>query len=248
MRTRNNNCRLMINCLLLIITFNARSQNNRQCLMDVIKFEEQTGTRNDSAGQQKNIYTNYTVKATNWDDETTISNVKMYKKGTDLHFFSEQASIYMDAKEVLVVMPYQKMLVINSNSKELNSYKVSNDFFETRKAFLDSCIVVKCEKNSGGNNILVLKAGSYSPDESIKISGMTYEYNTTSKKILSVKVNYTNEYKLKQLAVFYNEFNVNSTYKFPSFRSQFIDKKGNLKEKYSSYEIVDNREKKNKSH
>jgi len=238
----------MLALALVIATLHAGAQDKKECLADVLRLEGLAAMRNDSTLNEKNLYFNYVVKATNWDDEATTSDVKVYKKGSDMHFFSEQASIYMDENEVLVVMPYQKMLVLNSNNKALQSYKVSDDFFETRKTFLDCCLVVKCGQNENNNMVLALKAGRYSPDESIKISSMVYEYNLTEKKIISVKVNYTSDYKLKQLAVFYKDFTMNSTYKFPALKSQFIDKKGNVKEPYRSYELVDNRDKKNKSH
>jgi hypothetical protein len=222
------------------------SQDNKACLKDVIRFEETNNLRNDTALERKNIFMSYGVKVTNWDNAATLSNVKVYKLGDNMHFFSEQANIYRDEKEVVIVMPTQKLLIINSTTKEMNSYHLNDDFFEMRKAFLDSCDVVKCEAK-GANMLLSLKVNPKKVAANIKIADMTYEYNVEQKKILSVKINYMKDYKIKQLVMTYKDFSAVSTYKFAPLRKYVMDKHGKLLDRYRDYEVVDNRENGNKS-
>ena len=138
---------VLISFSLTLLCCTAFSQD-KLCLDEVRKYEEFYNPGNDDAVGQKNIYFNYTVRATNWENETTISNVKMHKQGNKMHFFSEQANIYIDDKEVLVVMPVQKVIVVNSAVKGVTDRKLGDNFYEMRKTFMDSCQVIKCENKS----------------------------------------------------------------------------------------------------
>ena len=174
------------------------AQNNKKCLEEVMALEELNNFRKDTAIDNKNIYMSYTVKATNWEDETTVSNVKLYKAENYMNFFSDQASIFMDEKEVFIIVPSQKLIIISSNSKELSNRKLNDEFFEMRRAFLDSAKVISCDTRNKVN-VVVLKVDEKKVDERIKISQITYEYSSEEKKIKSTKVIYDEDYKIKQL-------------------------------------------------
>jgi hypothetical protein len=194
-----------------------------------------------------NIHLSYNIKVTNWDDHVTVSNVSLHKKGTNMHFLSEQANIYMDEKEIVVVVPSQKMLFINAAAQEINSHRISDEFFEMRRAFLDCCIVVKCESKTPESKILVLRVDPKKVDENVHIKSMTYNYNPVAEVINSVKINYDEEYKVKQLVITYKELNTESNYKFSPAKDYIVDWRGHIRDKYRSYEIVDNRDQKTKS-
>jgi len=197
----------------------------------------------DSLMLTKNIYLSYTVKVTDWDDESTISNVKFHKQGNESRFFSEQVNMYTNEKEMLVEMPGQRIIAVNNalSGERKNGGYVSE---EVRKDFLDSCEVVRCEATGKTTKILVLKVKAKQKQKGILITEMRYEYDTELKKIVSVKTYYDPDYKLKTMQVLYREYNTESTYKFSSFKNQFFDKKGELTEKYKDYELVDSRDKK----
>ena len=61
------------------------------------------------------------------DAQVTVSNAKIYKNDDYMHFFSEQASIYQDPTEVVMIMPQQRMAIINSTTKELNNTKINGN-------------------------------------------------------------------------------------------------------------------------
>jgi hypothetical protein len=231
---------IFFTCLFELASNSLFAQNNTICLEEVIALEELNSFRKDTAIDRKNIYMSYTIKATNWDDETSVSNVKLYRKGNYTHFFSEQATIYVDDKEALIIVPSQKLIILNSISKELNSRKLSDEFYDMRQDFLESCELVSCE-TTNKIKTLVLKVDNTKVDESIKIRRMTYSYNNDEKKITSIKMNYDEDYKLKQFQILYKDLSLTSAYKFFSAKSLVMDKNGNLNAKYKDYELMDNR-------
>src|SRR6478736_5499859 len=93
--------------------FNANAQKNRECLDQVLEFEKHNNIEYDSL-KDNNIYMNYVVKSTSWDNDVSISNVKVHKLGEQMHFFSEQANVYKSDQEVYIVMPIQKILIVNT--------------------------------------------------------------------------------------------------------------------------------------
>jgi len=220
------------------------SQEANRCLEQVRKYEEFYNT-NDSISGDKNIYFSYTVRATNWDNETTVSNVKLHKQGSKMHFFSEQANIYIDEKDVLVIMPVQKVIVVNSAVKGVTDHKLGDNFYKIRKEFMDSCLVVKCENKTKNVKVLVLKVDPKKNKLNLMIDEITYEFDTEAKRILSVKIDYKEDYQIKQLIMNYKEFTTESSYTYASVKHSVLDKKGNLLSTFKDYELVDNRDKEN---
>jgi len=102
--------------------------------------------------------------------------------------------------------------------------------------------VVKCELMSPEKKVLTLKVNSRNKDKSIKIVTMVYEFNPILKKVESVKVNYNEDYKLRQLIMTFNELDYSSTYHFENLKNVFVDSKGETTAKYHDYELVDNRD------
>jgi hypothetical protein len=224
-----------------------QAQADRKCIEEILLFEDSNNLRNDSTVKNKNIYISYMVKVTDWEDMVTVSNVKIYKDENNMHFFSEQANLIQDQKEVLIVLPSQRILILNSTDKKLNNQRLNQEFFAIRKEFLDSCEVVKCENRDENNKVAVLKIRPEKTSPAIKIRTITYEYNTSEKKITSVTVDYTADYRIKQLYMNYKDMSLASTYSFMPLKSYYMDKKGNVLPKYKDYELVDNRDKKVKS-
>jgi len=219
-------------------------QNNNICIQEVLDYENRSGNLNDTALATKNVFLSYTVKVTDWDDESTISNVKIYKMGAETRFFSEQVNMYTNEREVIVEIPDQKVIAINNTLPDAGSKQKADEFQELRKEFLDSCQVVSCESIGKNTKVLVLKVNPRQIQEGIKIVEMRYEYDTERKKVLQVKTTYHPDYKLKALLMIYRDFNTESTYNFTAFKGHFIDRKGQLTSKYKDYELVDSRDKK----
>ncbi len=229
--------------VLIFICGVSYSQKQDHCLKEIFDIEESMSLKGDTSVKNKTVFMNYTVKNTDWDDQTITSNIKMYKNEQYLHFFSEQVNIYRDEKEVVIVLPIQKVIIISSTTTRLNNYKMSDSFLEMRKEFMDSCQVVRCESAGGQNKLIALKVDPTKVDPSIKMKDIIYEYNNEAKKITSVKVNYQSDYKIKQMFTTYKAIEIGSVYSFFPARRAVSDKKGNLLGKYAGYEIIDNRDK-----
>ncbi len=218
------------------------SQTKPDCLGEVRAIEEKTNFRKDTTVKDKNIYISYTVRVTDWENGVTVSNIKMYTHMQYMHFFTEQANIYRDGKEVVMILPIQKIAIINSTNSALNDTKISEGFFEMRKGFLDSCEVVRCEKVSG-RKILELKVVK---DNISSIESITYEYDAEQAKMISTRVNYNENYKIKQMLITYKDFSLNSDHKYSASRTYLMEKNGHLLPKLSGYEFMDNRDLKKK--
>lgn len=231
---------LFLGCLCICLALSpAFAQTKDACIDEVLSYETMGKPEADSVSST-GTYFSYALRVTNWDDEITLSNIKMYKKGKYMNFFSEQATIYTDENEVMIIMPEQKVIIINSIDKEKKS-AINDNFYELRKEFIDSCDVVKCEAKNATTKILVLKARQQGL---LAIEDMTYEYNPVEKKIISIKINYAKNYKLKQMVMIYKEYDGASTYKFSAVKKYYSDRHGNVNDTYKGFEIVDNREKK----
>ncbi|MEO6302811.1 MAG: hypothetical protein ABIP51_06540 [Bacteroidia bacterium] len=232
---------------ILLLGNNVFAQNGKDCVNEVVLLNELNDHKNDTALKDKSVRLSYSVRVTDWEDETTISNVKVYKKNYLMHFFSEQVNVYQDDREVLLILPLQKVALLNNNDKRLTNVKMTDAFFEMRNSFLDSCEVISCSTTDKNNKVLILKVIAKKVRDDIKITKITYEYNMEQKKIISVKLDYQNDYKLKQMLIVYKEFMVGAEYSFYPAKSYILDKKGNLLPKYKTYEFVDNRDKKSNS-
>ena len=236
---------LILRAILFVSPLITQAQNKNECIAELLSYESMVKPTSDSIAMAQNIFFNYTVRATNWDNETTVSNVKMYRQGPNLNLFSEQALIYKDETETLIVIPEQKVVIINSTLDEKKE-NLNYNFFEMREMFMDSCDVVKCEQKNTNYKTLVLRAKKNN-DDLFQIESMTYEYNPLEKKILSVKVDYKSDYKLKQMIIIYKEYTTTAAYKFPIVKKQYADKRGNIVAAFKDFEIIDNRDKKSGS-
>jgi len=235
---------IFINLIFFLFSELAAGQTPEQqaCLNAVIALEKKLDVSKDTALQRRNIYINYTVKATNQENETVVSHVKLFKKENYVHFFSEQAVIYMDEKEALIAVPSQKLLILNSLTKELLSKRRSDDFFELRMAFLEACIVSSCNTNEDITTVQ-LKVDPRADIQGVFIRQITYVYNSRLNKVLSVTMNYSEDYALSRLEMIYGDVDLESKHKFGPARTMAMNKRGELIERYREYELVDNRDK-----
>lgn len=233
----------MVVALMAIHPYFSFSQTGKDCIKEIIMLNDLSDHRNDTSINNKCIKVAYSVRVTDQDNETTVSNVKVYKNGAKMHFASEQVTIIQDDKEALMILPQQKLIFLNSMDKRMADVKLSQAFFDIRNTMLDSCDVTKLDVNTNGNKVAVLKIpkSKFKRDD-LHINYITYEYNMESKKIISVKIDYDSEYKMKQMFTVYKEFVVGAEFSFSQPRFYALDKKGSLLSKFAGWEFIDNRE------
>ena len=219
-----------------IVNINAQ----KECLDELLVLLKKDISKSDTATVGKTIYTTYSVKVTNWDDETVVSNVKMYSKDGCLNMQSEQASVYQDDNEVLVILPTQQLVFLNETTKQLNNVKLSGAFYEMRYDFFNSSIVERCEVN-GDIKTIYARVNPNLEDESIKIKYFKCTYNLKTKRSVSMTFDYLPEYKIKQYTVTYFEVKEVDSFKFLPAKSYYYNGKGKPLDKYKNYTFQDNR-------
>lgn len=222
--------------MMFVLNINAQ----KECLDELLVLLKKDTTKSDTASVDKTIYTNYSIKVTNWDDETVVSNVKIYSKNGMLNMQSEQALVYQDDHEVLVVLPTQQLVFLNETTKQLNNVKYSSAFYEMRYDFFSSSIVEKCEVN-GDNKIIYARVNPNPEDESIKIKYFKCTFNLKTQRAVSMTFDYLPEYKLKQYTITYFENKEVDNYKFFPAKSYYFNSKGKPLDKYKNYTFQDNR-------
>jgi hypothetical protein len=216
------------------------------CLNEVLQIEnklmiESKGTNGNTS------YLNYTVKSTDWENQINNSKVEVYKDTAHLHFFSDQASIYQDEDEAIVLLKDQKVIIVSSFNKALMNKQADDEFMLMRKDFLKNCEVLNCSKGDEKNDLKILELKVVKNDNSgIKISKMIYKYNVVEQKIIETRVFFNKEYKLKEMTIKYNSSETKNDYKFEPTTRYFFSKNNKLLPKYKGYELVDNRDKENK--
>jgi hypothetical protein len=220
----------------------ATAQNLPVCVSEIITCEAAEASIGETT---QALLIRYQVKVKNQDDEITESNVKLYSHGGLMNFFSEQAVIYRNDAEVLMILPQQKVLVLSSTTPQMNQYKAGDGLMNQHKAVLEHCEVVSCEEIGNQRKRTVLKVNPLKSPAVLSISRLTYEYDPVSKTILSVKTEYSEDYKLKEMTVTYRTREPAEHYRFPDLKRLYSDKRGKLLEKYKGYEVMDNRETRN---
>lgn len=236
-----------IMAVLTLLYSSSFAQNNKECVAEVLKIEEQNTYNKAVQNPSAVFYMNYMVSTTDWDNQTVNSNVKICKQNEFVHFFSEQGQIYQDGKESYCVLPIQRVVIMSTMDENLKNFTVGDNFYEFRKTFFDSCQVVRCEVVSQKPLTKILELKVLKDFEGmINIERIIYKYDVQSSKLLSVTTYYNKKYKVKKIDITINEINNNYTYTFNKARRYVLDKNGKILPKYNGYEIVDNREKKKK--
>jgi hypothetical protein len=217
----------------------AIAQAMPECISEILACEAAGTGFSDS---KQTLLIGYQVKVKNQDDEITVSNVKLYSRGGQMNFFSEQALIYRSNTEVLMILPQQKVLVLSSTTPQMNQYKTGDGLLNQHKGVLEHCEVISCEETGNRRRKAVLKVNPLKSPAGLSISYLTYEYDPVSKTILSVKTDYSEDYKLKEMTVTYRTREPVKNYRFPDLKQLYSDKRGKILEKYRGYEVMDNRE------
>jgi len=233
--------------IFLAFPFCFYAQKNNECITELLKIEEKNSIKNFKE-EDKVFYLNYVVTTTDWEDQVIVSNVKVYKGKDNMHFFSEQGQIFQDDNDVFVVLPIQKIIIVNATNKELNNVRLGNDFYQFRKSFLDSCEVTKCEVSLKNPEVKTLELKvHHDMGGLLHIVKMSYKYNTKTEKIISTVTTYNKDYKVKRVEMIFNEINLSYDYKFNKARRQVLDKSGRLLPKFKGYELMDDRDKQKKN-
>lgn len=209
------------------------------CVRDILAYEDALYGDLD---EEKTTYVNYKTTAIDWDDHLASSEVKVYKNKNNVHFFSKEGNLFRDNDEMFLVLMNQKLIVADQLTEEIKATSTNNDFIELRKSFLLNSQLVFCKITDSINGIKQLKLRIHEDLEGIiEIEEMLYTYNTKTKKIISSTVWYSDNYKIKKMSIKYLDFKRESDYKFKKASRYVLAGNNKLLGKYSTFELVDNR-------
>lgn len=215
-------------------------QSCHRCVSEIKALNAANGPGADSLFKQKTVQVQYTVRAEDWEDVVSLSNVTVYRNAHHLHFFTEQFKVYQDTNEVLMIVPNQRVAFLTTTSKQVQNVKWSSLFYELQDVFFDSCKVLSCETSADSVRTLVLKAGLLDV-AGLKIDKVSFSYDVAKKRVLSVKTEYVPDYQLKSLGVVYKFIKPEPSYVFSACKRYFLDAKGRPLAKYAGYEFEDAR-------
>jgi hypothetical protein len=234
--------RVYILTLFALFLIKGKAQDGVKALQEVLDIEKHNCLNNDKEKFKKNMYLSYDVKVTEWDNKMSVSHIKVHRQGYKMHFFSEQVTMYLDEKESAIILPVQKLLVLNSSNEQVAASRITEDQYKFREEFLRSCSVVTCTTLGDGTKSLVLKVDENKADASILIRTMIYRYDPETKQFKSIRTIYDDDYDVKELTITFNELREFKGYEFGSVRSHIMTRKGTILSRFSNYEIVDNRD------
>lgn len=237
----NNSILLLVLSWVNPLFYNAQITSDQSCKEDIYACEKKY--KNDSLPTNNISYLNYVVKATNWDNETTVSNVELYQDKFHLNFFSEQAKIFRDTSDVIIIVPHENIFIVSQTDKKIIDGNYGADIMSIKKELLDSSKVLKCEQLSPTKKIIVFKTNPVQISKlNLLIETITYEFDPSAKSIFSIKTTYMPQYKLKQTTVIFKKHGTSTQYAFKPIRGNFLDKRGRVLAKYKNFEIIDNRD------
>jgi len=239
---------MKINYIILLVLFIAatsfKKKVNSNCIDDIIKLEHKIYSKKYAEGE-KPLYVNYDIKTIDWENNTINSSVKIYRGHNNLHFFSTQANIYQDEKDILMVLKTQKIIVRENSSEKIVNNGVNEEFIQVKRKFLEGCELVKCENSPTSKSVKIVELKVTDDMKGLLyIDKMAYLYNPTANKLIKSIISYKKGYKVKRIEIKYNQLNLASDYKFYSAKKYVLSKKNTLLAKYSAYELIDNREEK----
>lgn len=122
---------------LLVVNMQGYAQNRQTCVDAILQIEDEQ--RKVVSNEEDVLFVHYTVNTTDWENQVVNSEVKVYKGKEHMHFFSDQATIYQDKNNVFMILPMQKIVIISNTKKEVYNQRLSNDFYELKREFMDSC-------------------------------------------------------------------------------------------------------------
>ncbi|MEO6039485.1 MAG: hypothetical protein ABIQ93_13815 [Saprospiraceae bacterium] len=209
------------------------------CLQAVFAIEKELLHRQQSG---ECLLLEYTMRTTDWEDETHETSVKLYQKGRLSHLFSAEADIFQDKNEVFIALHGQKILIRTNSSGEVKA-GWKDDFLELRREFLEHCTVERCDQEGATGKTRRLVIGiPEDADLDLSIHRIEYRYNPEAQKITRTIMDYEEGYKWKQIDIQFAALYEPVRYAFgASAKANVLDSLGKPKGKYARYTLVDNR-------
>lgn len=241
-------------CILLPVHVTPLRAQNNACLDDIrMKYNQMLGAGNLSSKTGSAFSMNYKVRTATVDsarDGISETQIQVWAEGGNLEIRSEQMEVYQDARDVFIVLPQKKLVLRNDRTAYEKAGKRNLD----KMRFIQDTVftlgrVTEC-RQVGEEQVTVLELRP----EGRQYTGLRRIVFTTAKadnNFRTIRLEY--EPGGENRGLVWIEYRIIEVSRGSSGRrpasdaSTLIFEKGSiLKKKYSGYELVDNRYKKNK--
>ncbi len=227
-----------LSVLLLGIITNqiAKAQVDPECKKYIQDYTQKIANLDSLVGGQVcYMKINMTVKEKGKSEETKTSVELIYDK--DFQWVkNNQMTIIQDKKDLYMVYPEKKMVYKSSSLTEENKKKRTTDFIAGFNLNLEQLNSLTCEESNDKKAIHLV----YKENHSSGIQNIVYHYDPKINMMNHVAITYNEAHPIQTQSMTYEVFDKNyKKLKNKSAASYIYDKKGQLKEAYAGYKVID---------
>lgn len=206
--------------------------------------------------EEKTYYMNYSLRTVPKDsvrDPVSVSFTEIWASGLNLEINNEYMSVYQDADEAFIVLPQKKLIMRNDAYKPGSSKeKKMNRLNFIQDTLFSMSKTTRCMQLEDGSKFIELEVNEKGR-QMLSVKRLTFIVDLKEQQFRKVKIEYTDgggglagqvayiEYEFKDVS-----FNYLTKRPSSNVSRIFMRSDSEFNDKYSSYELVDNRLSKNK--
>jgi hypothetical protein len=189
----------------------------------------------DSSGRVAHLFV--TSKSFDYNKKVIVSNVKTYRNYNQMVTFSNKADMFQDDSLVVTVLKEEKTIFINRNPSKVN--RMDKQYNVKKHLYKHSSIHKFSVKDSLAFIELTINRDSV---PGVHILAFNYLYDLKKDKLIKSNTYYDMDYKLSRFLVLYQDYSLNSDFKFKDTALDYVyGFKGSLRKEYRDFKIIDSR-------
>lgn len=201
--------------------------------------------------EKGNVYMNYT-QITHFkqkqpsDPEQSKTTVECVIGKHQVHYKSNEISVYTDSVDNFTVIPMRKMVFWSNSALEQGKEKRIKGFNILQDSLFSVCRLISCKQQSNaveGYNKVVEIAPEERATKVFQYKKVTFYINTETQSIKKVVIDFLPKFDYTSIEIIYNKLELNyqkQNLKTP-VKKLFVTADNKLKGGYKDYKLVDNR-------
>lgn len=198
-----------------------------------------------------NVYLNYTqithFKQVNASDPAVSkTNVEFIAGKNQMHYKSNEISVYIDSIDNFTVVPLRKMIFWSGSLLEREKKERVNGFNILQDSLFSVCTLINCRQEYNveeGYNKIVEMAPVERATKVFQYRKVVFYINTETKTIKKIYLEFLPKFEYTGIELIYNKMELN--YSKEDLNSPvkkiFVSANNKLKGDYKDYKLVDNR-------
>lgn len=184
----------------------------------------------------------YNLETEDWEGAKNKQAILWYQKGSNIHFFSDQADLIQDQKDLFIALHQERVLIQQEAGADLSKTGVSTDFLSWRRQYLNQCRIEQCTAVAGKKNIKEMSLVPINAPEGVDIEKMNFVLALDKMSILETEVAFRSTYALKRLRIKFQHAFDEVVHDFGSTAKIYVlNPNGKPKGKYTGYRLINNR-------